>query len=93
METNAPDELYRLYMKVLGRASISPQTLLPLIAEHLHRTFGLEAASIRLERGDELKKLDAKYVQAAMAYLNRPDYQATSDVTERALRLATRKSA
>jgi hypothetical protein len=93
METSTPDELYRLYMKVLGRASISPQTLLPLIAEHLHRTFGLEAASIRFERGDELKKLDAKFIPAAMAYLGRSNYQAADDITERALRLATRKSA
>lgn len=92
METT-PNELYKLYMTVLGRASISPQTLLPLIAEDLHRTFGLEAASIRFERGDDLKKLDPKYIPAAMAYLNRSNYQATNDVTERALRLATRKSA
>lgn len=88
-----PDELYKLYMKVLGRTSMSPPTLLPLIADDLRRTFGLEAASIRFERGDDLKKLDPKYIPAAMAYLGRPNYQATSDVTERALRLATRKSA
>ena len=80
-------------MKVLGRTPISALNLLSLIADDLRRTFGLEAASIRLERGDDLKKLDPKYIPAAMAYLGRPNYQATSDITERALRLVTRKSA
>ena len=91
METTP--SLYDLYMKVLGRTPISALNLLSLIADDLRRTFGLEAASIRLERGDDLKKLDPKYIPAAMAYLGRPNYQATSDITERALRLVTRKSA
>ena len=91
METTP--SLYDLYMKVLGRTPISALNLLSLIADDLRRTFGLEAASIRLERGADLKKLDPKYIPAAMAYLGRPNYQATSDITERALRLVTRKSA
>ena len=91
METTP--SLYDLYMKVLGRTPISALNLLSLIADDLRRTFGLEAASIRLERGDDLKQLDPKYIPAAMAYLGRPNYQATIDITERALRLVTRKSA
>lgn len=90
METD-PDKLYRLYRQALGWNS-SPSILLPLIADHLRRTFP-EIGKLRFDRGDDLKRLDPKYIPAAIAYLDRPEYQTSDGVAERVLRRIARKSA
>lgn len=91
MAHDSPEELYRIYMGILGRGLYTPAILFSRLRRHLRMTLGDKANDLLLESSNDFKRLSPEAVTAAVEYLGSDHYKGEIDV-DRAARSVKRSA-